>query len=75
MQFQVNFKNEHSISIKINNNFTSTSLIEVPIEDIITMMHDIADDFVLVKQYNRNDLLHAAGRIISCLEEENEISN
>ena len=77
MKFEVNFKNKRSISCYIDNNLVSTTHVEVPVEEIISMMHDIADDFDLVKQYNRSDLFHAAGRIISYLEEkeENEISN
>ena len=70
MRFEVNFQNRRSIECHINDNLVSTTHIEVPVEEIISMMHDIADDFDLVKQYNRNDLLHAAERIISCLEEE-----
>ena len=70
MRFDVNFQNRRSVNCHIDNNLVSTTHIEVPVEEIISMMHDIADDFVLVKQYNRSDLLHAAERIISCLEEE-----
>ena len=70
MRFEVNFQNRRSINCHIDNNLVSTTHIEVPVEEIISMMHDIADDFDLVKQYNRSDLLYAAGRIISCLEEE-----
>ena len=75
MRFDVNFQNKRSIDCHIDDNLVSTTHIQVPIEEIISMMHDIADDFDLVKQYNRSDLFHAAGRIISYLEEENEISN
>ena len=70
MIFEVNFQNRRSVNCHIDDNLVSTTHIEVPVEDIISMMHDIADDFDLVKQYNRSDLLHAAGRIISCLGEE-----
>lgn len=70
MRFEVNFKNKRSISCHIDDNLVSTTHIEVPIEEIISMMHDIADDFDLVKQYNRSDLFYAARRIISYLEEE-----
>ena len=70
MRFEVNFQNRRSINCHIDNKLVSTTHIEVPVEEIISMMHDIADDFDLVKQYNRSDLFHAAERIISCLEEE-----
>ena len=70
MRFDVNFQNRKSIECYINDNLVPTARIEVPVEEIIFMMHDIADDFDLVKHYNRSDLLHAAERIISCLEEE-----
>lgn len=70
MRFDVNFQSKRSIDCHIDDNLVSTTHIQVPIGEIISMMHDIADDFDLVKPYNRSDLLYAAKRIISCLEEE-----
>lgn len=75
MRFEVNFKNKRRISCCIDDNLVSTTHIEVPVEEIISMMHDIADDWGLVRLRDRMELSHAAGRIISYLEEENEISN
>lgn len=72
MKFEVNFKNKRSISCHIDDNLVSTTHIEVPVEEIISMIHDIADDWDLVNWKNRMELSHAADRIISYFEEGKE---
>lgn len=70
MIFQVNFRNERSISIEINDSLTSTSHIEVPIEDVIELIHDICDDFDLVRKPYKENLRFAAERLLDYIEEE-----
>ena len=72
MKFEVNFKNKRNISCHIDDNLVSTTHIEVPVEEIISMLHDIADDWDLVRLRDRMELSHAAGRIISYFEEGKE---
>lgn len=70
MIFQVNFRNKRSISIAINDSLTSTSHIEVPIEDVIELIHDICDDFDLVRKPDKENLRFAAERLLDCVEGE-----
>ena len=50
MIFQVSFRNNRDITIHIDDTLTSTTTIEVPVEEIIEMLHDIADDFDMLKK-------------------------
>ena len=70
MRFDVNFQNRRSINCHIDDNLVSTTHIEVPVEEIISMLYDIVDDWVLVNWKNRMELSKIANCIISRLEEE-----
>ena len=70
MLFQVNFKNKHSVSVKIDDNLTSTSQIEIPVYDIIELLHDICDDFDLIKESDKKELRFAVERLLGYIEEE-----
>ena len=63
MRFQVNFKNNRYITLHIDDTLTSTTTIEVPVEEIIEMLHDIADDFDMLKKKDKEDLQFAISRI------------
>lgn len=63
MRFDVNFQNRRSIDFHIDNNLVSTTHIEVPVEEIIGLLHDIADDFDMLKPQDRNALQIAIERI------------
>ena len=63
MRFDVNFQNRRSIDFHIDNNLVSTTHIEVPVEEIIELLHDIADDFDMLKPKDRNALQIAIERI------------
>lgn len=63
MRFDVNFQNRRSIDFHIDNNLVSTTHIEVPVEEIIGLLHDIADDFDMLKPQDKNDLQFAIERI------------
>ena len=72
MKFEVNFKNKRSLSYHIDENLVSTTRIEVPVKEIISMLHDIADDWDLVCLRDRMELSYVAERIISYFEEGKE---
>ena len=63
MRFDVNFQNRRSIDFHIDNNLVSTTHIEVPVEEIIELLHDIASDFDMLKPKDRNALQIAIERI------------
>lgn len=63
MIFQVNFRNNRNVTIHIDGTLTSMTTIEVPVEEIIEMLHDIADDFDMLKKKDKEDLQFAIGRI------------
>ena len=63
MRFDVNFQNRRSIDFHIDNNLVSTTHIEVPVEEIIELLHDIANDFDMLKPKDRNALQIAIERI------------
>ena len=63
MRFDVNFQNRRSIDFHIDNNLVSTTHIEVPVEEIIGLLHDIASDFDILKPKDRNALQIAIERI------------
>ena len=63
MRFDVNFQNRRSIDFHIDNNLVSTTHIEVAVEEIIELLHDIASDFDMLKPKDRNALQIAIERI------------
>ena len=63
MIFQVNFRNNRNITIHIDDTLTSTTTIEVPVKEIIELLHDIADDFDMLKPRDKKDLQFAIDRI------------
>ncbi len=63
MRFDVNFQNRRSIDFHIDNNLVSTTHIEVPVEEIIGLLQDIASDFDMLKPKDRNALQIAIERI------------
>lgn len=63
MIFQVNFRNNRNVTLHIDDTLTSTTTIEVPVEEIIEMLHDIADDFDMLKKKDKEDLQFAISRI------------
>ena len=63
MRFQPSFSNKRNVKIEINHLDISNSVIEVPVEEIIELLHDIADDFDMLKPQDKKDLQFAIGRI------------
>ena len=63
MIFQVSFRNNTNVALHIDDTLTSTATIEVPIKEIIEMLHDIADDFDMLKKKDKEDLQFAISRI------------
>ncbi|MBO5141537.1 MAG: hypothetical protein J6C46_00825 [Clostridia bacterium] len=63
MRFQPSFSNKSSVKIEINHLNIPNSVIEVPVEEIIELLHDIADDFDMLKPQDKKDLQFAIGRI------------
>ena len=63
MRFQPAFDNKRNVKIEINDQCISTSVIEVPVEEIIELLHDIADDFDILKPQDKENLQFAISRI------------
>ena len=63
MIFQVNFRNNTNVALHIDDTLVSTATIEVPVKEIIEMLHDIADDFNMLKKKDKEDLQFVISRI------------